>query len=193
MMTLRDLCLVALGFVASVSAAPQAASSTTSSAATATPTYGIASQNLIYAQQLVYDLLAQHKDLVVLSLHGIPPGGVNGSIIAINLDRIGKPDDSDDDAVAVNHKTILAPNAGDPTRFEIATPIFNSAGKMLNASINMVFKYHYGDDQLAMLGKAVSYRNELAKNLKTYKQLFDPVKALNISSKYLHSTVIVSN
>ncbi|KAH7411518.1 hypothetical protein BKA64DRAFT_704620 [Cadophora sp. MPI-SDFR-AT-0126] len=94
----------------------------TSSAAASTPIYGAAAKNLIFAQQLVYDLLAKHSDLEIVGIHGIPPTGGNGTIIAINLDRIGKPDDSDDDAVAVDHKTIMAPNVLEPSKFEIATP-----------------------------------------------------------------------
>ena len=185
MFNIRTLCLTSLALCASVSAAPQAASSTTSSAAAAssTPVYGVASKNLIYAQQIVYDLLAKHGDLVVVGIHGIPPSGGNGTTIAINLDRIGKPDDSDDDAVAVDHKTILAPNPTDPTRFEIATPLFNARGKMLNASINMVFQYTAGDDQLALHGKAAAYRNEVAKKLPSYAKLFTAVKSLNITCK----------
>lgn len=92
------------------------------------PVYGNASDNLIFAQQLVYDLLAAYDDLLVIGIHGATNTS-NGTTIAINLDRIGKPDDSDDDAVAVDHKTIMAPNPTDPHKWEIATPLYTKDGE----------------------------------------------------------------
>ncbi|KAH6698111.1 hypothetical protein BKA61DRAFT_622679 [Leptodontidium sp. MPI-SDFR-AT-0119] len=157
---------------------------TSTSAAAATPTYGAAAKNLIFAQQLVYDLLAKHSDLVIVGIHGIPPTGGNGTIIAINLDRIGKPDDSDDDAVAVDHKTIMAPNVLEPSKFEIATPLFDAAGNMLNFSINMVFNYQagrIGDDLLGLFTRAYAYRQEVSKRVISSNILFQPVSRFNIS------------
>ncbi|CZR70235.1 uncharacterized protein PAC_20136 [Phialocephala subalpina] len=179
--------LLAFALPTIVSAVPQASSltsSATSSAASAAPTYGTAAKNLIYAQQLVYDILAKHSDLVIVGIHGIPPSGGSGSIIAINLDRIGKPDDSDDDAVAVDHKTILAPSAADPSKFEIATPLFDAAGNMLNISINMVFNYQagrIGDDLLGLFTRAYAYRQEVSKRVISQNILFQPIPQFNIS------------
>ena len=184
MVNLRALSYMALAFSTGVYAVPAAASSTTSSAAAATTTaYTKAADNKIFAQQLVYDILAKHDDLIVVGIHGVIPGHVNGSMIATNLDRIGEPDDSDDDAVAVDHKTILAPNLSDPTRFEIATPLFDAAGNMLNVSMNMVFKYTAGDDQLALHSKAVDYRKEFSRRVISFNILLQPISAFNVSCK----------
>ena len=191
MAPIKAFFLLALSLPTIVSAIPQASSptsSTTSSAASATPTYGTAAKNLIYAQQLVYDLLSRHSDLAIVGIHGIPPSGGNGSIIAINLDRIGKPDDSDDDAVAVDHKSILAPNAADPTKFEIATPLFDAAGNMLNFSINLVFNYQegrIGDDLLGLFTRAYTYRQEVSRRVISQNILFQPILQFNISCKWL--------
>jgi hypothetical protein len=189
MFIMKDSCLLALALPTIVFAMPQAGirtSSSTSSAAAATPTYTKAANNLIFAQQLVYDLLAKHSDLVVVGIHGVPPSGGNGTTIAINLDCVGKPDDSDDDAVAVDHKSILAPNAADPTRFEIATPLFDAAGNMLNISINLVFNYQAGrtgDDLLGLFTRAYAYRQEVSRRVISPNFLFQPIKQFNVTTR----------
>jgi hypothetical protein len=129
--------------------------------------------------------LAKHSDLAILGIHGIPPSGGNGSIIAINLDRIGKPDDSDDDAAAVDHKSILVPNVADPPKYEIATPLFDTAGNMLNFSINLVFNYQagrLGDDLLGLFTRAYEYRQEIPRRVISSNILFQPISQFNITS-----------
>src|SRR5215472_9620059 len=71
---------------------------------------GKAADNAIYAQQLVNEQMAKHPELVVIGVHAAKPGAKKSTMIASNLDRIGKADDDDDLAVAHERKTILAPN-----------------------------------------------------------------------------------
>lgn len=158
--------------------------------------FSTAASNKIYAQQIVYDLLAAHCDLVVVGLHGATPtdlaknASAAGTTIAINLDRIGKPDDVDDDAVAIDHKTVMAPNPTDNTKFEIATPILTMGGTMLNASINMVFDYRMGrkgDDLLNMFTRANSYVAEVSKKVPSWEAMFAPVSSLTIKNCPLSS------
>jgi len=45
--------------------------------------------------------LQKHPELVVIGLHAVKPGSKKSTMVAANLDRIGKQDDEDDLAVCV--------------------------------------------------------------------------------------------
>src|SRR5258708_13786154 len=88
--------------------------------ASAAEKLGKAADNAIYAQTLANEVMANHPELVVIGLHALKPGNKEETMIASNLDRIGKKDDEDDLPVAHDRKTILAPNIKDPTKYDRA-------------------------------------------------------------------------
>jgi hypothetical protein len=159
-MTLAMAMLVALTFSRLTAAGADAA-------------LGKAADNAIYAQMLVNECLAKHPELVVIGMHAVKPGSKESTMIAANLDRIGKPDDEDDLAVARERKTILAPNLKDPTRFEVAVPLRDASGKVIG-SLSTVFKYGAGDDEVKMHATAVAIRDDLAKKTANLAALFKP-------------------
>ena len=134
-----------------------------------------AADNHIYAQKLVEELLAAHPELVVIGLHAVAPGDTEERMFATNLDRIGKLDDDDDKAAAVDHKIVLAPNPKDPHRFEVQIWLKDASGHMLNAGAGLVFKYNEGDDLVQLLAKAVGIRDELASKTPSFEALFAPI------------------
>jgi hypothetical protein len=134
---------------------------------------GKAANNAIYAQTLVNETLAKHPELVVIGLHAKRPGARKSTMIATNLDRIGKADDADDLAVSRERKTILAPDLKDPTRYEVAVPLQDATGKVIG-SLSTVFKYRTGDDELKMYAVAVSIRDAIAQNTPYLAALFKP-------------------
>jgi hypothetical protein len=105
----------------------------------------------------------------------LKPGNKEETMIASNLDRIGKKDDEDDLAVSHERKTILAPNIKDPTKFEVAVPLHDASGKTIG-SISAVFKYTAGDDELKMHKAALAIRDDLAKKIPNTAALFKPAK-----------------
>jgi hypothetical protein len=132
---------------------------------------GKAADNAIYAQKLVNEVMAQHPELAVVGMHALKPGSKDETMIASNLDRIGKKDDEDDLAVAHERKTILAPNLKDPEKFEVAVPLKDISGKVIG-SLSTVFKYHAGDDELKMHAAALTIRDDLAKKIPNVPALF---------------------
>jgi hypothetical protein len=142
-------------------------------AAAADAPLGKAAENSIYAQKLVNEQMAKHPDLVVIGLHAPKPGAKGSTMIASNLDRIGKADDDDDLAVARERKTILAPNLKDPTKFEVAVPLKDATGKVIG-SLSVVFKYAAGDDEIKMHAAAVAIRDDVAKQTPSVADLFKP-------------------
>src|SRR3979490_1277083 len=107
---------------------------------------GKAADNAIYAQTLANEVMANHPELVIIGLHALKPGNKEETMIASNLDRIGKKDDEDDLAVSHERKTILAPNIKDPTKFEVAVPLHDASGKVIG-SLSARFKITTGADE----------------------------------------------
>jgi len=140
-------------------------------AAAADAPLGRAADNAIYAQTLVNETMAKHPELLVIGMHAVKPGGKTSTMIASNLDRIGKQDDEDDLAVANEHKTILAPNLKEPTKFEVAVPLKDATGKVIG-SLSTVFKYEPGADEVKMHAAAVAIRDDLAKRTPNTAALF---------------------
>ena len=134
---------------------------------------GKAADNKIFAQTICNDIMAAHSELVVIGLHAIAPGAKDETMIATNLDRIGKKDDDDDIAVATERKTICAPNLKDATRFEVQVPLEDKSGNVIGA-IGLVFKYKAGDDEVALHKKAVKIRAEIAARIADKDSLFTP-------------------
>src|ERR1700682_3859381 len=141
--------------------------------ASAAEKLGKAADNAIYAQTLANEVMASHPELVVIGLHALKPGSQEETMIASNLDRVGKQDDEDDLAVSHERKTILAPNIKDPTKFEVAVPLKEETGKVIG-SFSTVFKYTAGDDEVKMHAAAVAIRDELAKKIPSSADLFKP-------------------
>lgn len=135
--------------------------------------WGKAADNHIYAQQLVNELMATHPELVVVGLHAVPPGSKEEVMFATNLNRIGKQDDSDDIAVATEHKIVMAPNQTDPHKFEVQVPLLDASGHYIGAT-GLVFKYRAGDDLVELLARALAIRDTLAQKIPNLAALFAP-------------------
>jgi len=84
--------------------------------------------------EIVNELMAAHAELVVVGLHATAPGAKEQTMIATNLDRVGKKDDDDDKAVSIEHKIIMAPNLKDPAKFEVQVWLKDAAGNQLTAA-----------------------------------------------------------
>jgi hypothetical protein len=140
----------------------------------ADPVLGKPADNKIFAQKLVNGLMAKYPELVVVGLHATVPGAKDETMIATNLDRVGKVDDDDDIAVATEHKTILAPNMKDPTKFEVQVPLKDTAGNFIGAAAGLVFKYKAGDDEVQLHIKALKIRDELAAKTPDLAALLKP-------------------
>jgi hypothetical protein len=132
---------------------------------------GRAADNAIYAQKLVNEQMTKHPELIVIGVHAAKPGGKASTMIASNLDRIGKADDEDDLAVSRERKTILAPNIKEPTKFEVAVPLKDASGQVIG-SLSAVFKYAPGDDEVKMHVAALAIRDELAQKTPSVAALF---------------------
>src|SRR5437016_14267736 len=113
-----------------------------------------------YGQELVDQVMAKERGLLVVVMHVSPPGAANYPIIASNIGRIGKVADDDDMRVVTTGKTNLEVAHGG-TRFEVELAMRDVAGDTVGA-IGLVFPYQSGDSKAALEKKAIAVRDRLA-------------------------------
>lgn len=126
----------------------------------------------IYAQKLVDETLAKHKDVVIMAMHVTPPGKTENVIIASNIGRIGKKADEDDLRVIDTGKPNLEVNKkGD--HFEVELVLQDQSGKTIGA-VGIVFNYEKGKEA-AYQKNAEQIRDEMKQKTPTVEKLFEPV------------------
>src|SRR5216683_1687890 len=100
----------------------------------------------IYAQKLLDETLAKHKDVVIMAMHVTPPGKTDNVIIASNIGRIGKKADEDDMRVIETGKT--------------------------NGAVGIVFNYEKGKEA-EFQKNAEQIRDEMKQKTPTLAKLFE--------------------
>jgi hypothetical protein len=127
----------------------------------------------IYAQKLLDDTLAKHKEVVIMAMHVTPPGKPDNVIIASNIGRIGKKADEDDMRVINTGKPNLEVNTkGD--HYEVELVMQDQSGKTIGA-VGIVFMNEKGKEQ-EFLKKATQIRDEMKAQTPTLAKLFEPVE-----------------
>ena len=125
----------------------------------------------IYAQKLVDETLAKHKEVVIMAMHVTPPGKTENVIIASNIGRIGKKADEDDMRVIETGKPNLEVNKkGD--HFEVELVMQDQSGKTIGA-VGIVFMYEKGKEA-EFQKNAEQVRDEMKQKTPTLAKLFEP-------------------
>jgi hypothetical protein len=139
----------------------------------------------IYAQTLSDETMAKHPELLSITLHGVPPGQENVYTMFAGSypERVGNPDDPDDIDVSKKGITILDPrwhrtNDTDK-KFVVLMPMRDKSGENIGLVV-YAFKNPRNPSTSATekeyLAKATALRDSLARQIPTYKALFDPAK-----------------
>jgi iron complex outermembrane receptor protein len=125
----------------------------------------------IYAQKLLDETLARHKEVVIMAMHVTPPSKTENVIIASNIGRIGKKADEDDLRVIETGKPNLEVNKkGD--HFEVELVLQDQSGKTIGA-VGIVFMYEKGKEA-EFQKKAEQVRDEMKQKTPTIAKLFEP-------------------
>lgn len=126
----------------------------------------------IYAQKLLDETLAKHKEVIIMAMHVTPPGKSENVIIASNIGRIGKKADEDDLRVIESGKPNLEVNKkGD--HFEVELVLQDQSGKTIGA-VGIVFMYEKNKEP-EFQKKAEQVRDEMKLRIPTIAKLFEPV------------------
>jgi hypothetical protein len=127
----------------------------------------------IFAQKLLDETLAAHKEVVIMAMHVTPPGKTENVIIASNIGRIGKKADEDDLRVIETGKPNLEVNKrGD--HFEVELVMQDQSGKTIGA-VGIVFMNEKGKDA-EFQKKAEQIRDEMKAQTPTLAKLFEPME-----------------
>ena len=139
----------------------------------------------IYAQKLSDETMAKHPELLSITLHGVPPGmdNVYTMFAGSYLERVGNPDDPDDIDVSKKGITILDPrwhrtNDTDK-KFVVLMPMRDASGENIGLVV-YAFKNPMNPNtskaESEYFVKAAALRDGLAKQIPSYKALFDSAK-----------------
>ena len=128
-----------------------------------------------YAQYIVDDELAKHRDLMILAIHATTPKNTDPEILASNIGRIGKKADDDDMRVVRDGKTNLEVNK-DLMRYEVELPLKNATGARIGA-LGVVFELTAHTDQKARHAEAIRIRDEIARRIPSPAKLVEPYTA----------------
>ena len=124
-----------------------------------------------YAQKLLDETLAKHKDVVIMAMHVTPPGKTENVIIASNIGRIGKKADEDDLRVIETGKPNLEVNKkGD--HYEVECVMRDHSGKTIGA-VGIVFMYQKGKEA-EYKKNAEQIRDEMKEQTPNLSKLFEP-------------------
>ena len=125
-----------------------------------------------YGQELVDQVTAKERGLLVVVMHVSPPGVATYPIIASNIGRIGKVADDDDMRVITTGNTNLEVAHGG-SRFEVEMPMHDLAGNTIGA-LGIVFPYRGGASKAALEKRAMSIRDWLARRIRDAGSLVEP-------------------
>jgi len=142
-----------------------------------------------YGQELVDQVMAKERDLLVVVMHVSPPGAANYPIIASNIGRIGKVADEDDMRVVTTGKNNLEVAHGG-TRFEVEMPMRDLAGNTIGA-LGIVFPYRTGANKAALEKRAVSIRDWLARRILDAASLVEPYPWQPLATTRTHAQKLV--
>lgn len=127
----------------------------------------------IYAQELIDKTLAQHPEVLELSMHVTPPKSFNNVIIASNHSLIGQKSDANDLAV-INTGLSRSNVHADGKRFESKIALQDVSGDTIGA-VSVVFPYVMGQDVDALQKSAENIRDGLRRQVINAANLLDPV------------------
>lgn len=125
----------------------------------------------IYAQKLLDEALAKHKNVVIMAFHVTPPGKTDNVIIASNIGRIGKKADEDDMRVIETGKPNLEINKKG-NHYEVELVLQDQSGKTIGA-VGIVFNYEKGKED-EFKENAELIRDEMKEQTPSLAKLFEP-------------------
>lgn len=167
---LKLLCLLSLGCAAVFAAEPPKKNWTA-------PAYKL------YGQQLCDEIMAQHPELISVTLHGVPPGlkDVYTMYAGSFPERIGNPDDPDDIMVIQLGITIVDPRwhrtKDTVKKFVMMMPLRDASGE--NCGL-IVFAYKNdganAKGERGFFTMASDLRDSLQKKIPNYEALFAKAK-----------------
>jgi hypothetical protein len=111
------------------------------------------------AQMLIDKTVAEHPEIVRLTIHAVPSGQTQSRIIACNIrEKIGKLDDTEDLEVVKTKKTIVLK---EDNNLDVTVPILDKAGNAI-AATGITLRGLDSTNEMLLTEKAQSIAAELS-------------------------------
>ncbi len=147
-----------------------------------TPKNWVGPGKRIHAQVLVDEIIAKHPELVSITIHAIPPGGTEYTMIAGTFpDRIGNESSPGDVITAKKGVTQVESKWGTENwghKVSIVAPLKNAKGEYLPAALILAFKTTPDSTKkdTDFMEPGVKIRDTLNSRIATTASLFDAAK-----------------
>jgi hypothetical protein len=122
-----------------------------------------------HAQKLVDEVQAKQPDVLVLALRAPPRNGKEIVVLGSTFGRHGKKADADDMKI-FNSSEPATGVYSNGKRFGVDLQLRDATGKSVG-TMNVGYAYRQGDDEKALLAKAVKLRDELQKRIASAESL----------------------
>ena len=147
-----------------------------------TPKNWVGPKGKIHAQKIVDELAAQHPELVSMTIHAIPAGMSDYTMIAGTFpDRIGNTSSPGDAITAKKGVTQVESKWGTPDfnkKVSILVPLKDASGKYLPVTMVMAFKQSAdsGLIDIDFMQPGVRIRDSIASQIPSVESLFAAAK-----------------
>jgi hypothetical protein len=122
-----------------------------------------------HAQKIVDEVQAKSPEVLVLAMRAPPKGAKDIVVLGSTFGRHGKKADADDLKILTATEPATGVYSGGK-RFGVDLPLRDVSGKTIG-TMNVGYAYRQGDDQAALVKKAVQLRDDLQKRIKSSDQL----------------------
>jgi len=122
-----------------------------------------------YAQKLVEQAVAAHPEVTVLAMRGPKRGAAEIVVLGSTFGRHGKKADADDMKIFASSEPATGVYSNGK-RFGVDLQLRDATGKTVG-TMNVAYGYKEGDDQKALLAKAVRLRDELQRRIASAEAL----------------------
>lgn len=123
------------------------------------------------AQRLADGVIARNPDMLDVLMHVTPPGSGRNIVVAAHLRHAVGEASGDDDLGVIDTRHPLVEVQKDGVRIGVLVPLEDRHRKVIGA-LGLMFPYHAGDDQAALLARAFRIRNRLGASIPNVGALF---------------------
>lgn len=123
------------------------------------------------AQALAEGVVTANPDMLDVLLHVTPPGKTKNIVVAAHLTAANGEDSGDDDIGVMKSGKPLVEVQKDGVRIGVLVQMQDNHHHAIGA-LGLMYPYHQGDDQKAVLARSYKIRDDLARQIPSRSALF---------------------
>jgi hypothetical protein len=138
------------------------------------PTAGWTQDRILHphAQSLVEQVVHANPDMLDVLMHVTPPGQPQNIVVAAHLTAANGEASGDDDLGVMQTGKPIVEVQKDGVRIGVLVQMQDVAARPIGA-LGLMYPYHPGDDQNAVLRRSLAIRDQLAHEIPSRSALFE--------------------